>query len=134
MNILVLCTGNSCRSQMAEGWLRHFAKGKAAIYSAGVNPHAINPRAISVMAEAGVDISHHTSNHVDEYLDKNIDVVITVCDNAKEVCPVFPGKVKTIHHAFDDPSFTVGSDEEIMNDFRRVRDEIRTFASAVHFE
>jgi arsenate reductase len=116
---------------MAEGWLRHFAKGKATIYSAGVNPHPIHPRAISVMAEAGIDISRHTSNHVDEYLDKDIDVVITVCDNAKEVCPVFPGKVKTIHHAFDDPSFTTGSEEEIMGEFRRVRDEIRGFAKEI---
>ena len=128
MTILVLCTGNSCRSQMAEGWIRHFAGDRATVYSAGVSPHQINPRAIAAMAEAGIDISHHTSNHVDEFLDKDIDVVLTVCDNAKETCPVFPKRTRTVHHAFHDPSFTVGSDEEIMNDFRRVRDEIRAYA------
>ncbi len=130
MTILVLCTGNSCRSQMAEGWLRHFAGSHATVHSAGVNPHGVNPRAVAVMAEAGIDISHHTSDHVDEFLEKEIDIVLTVCDNAREACPVFPRKVKTIHHAFHDPSFTVGTEEEIMNDFRRVRDEIRSFAES----
>ncbi len=128
MNILVLCTGNSCRSQMAEGWLRHFAGEKAEIFSAGVSPHGVNPRAIRTMQEAGIDISGHTSNHVNEYLDKNIDIVLTVCDNAREQCPVFPKKVRTIHKAFHDPSFTVGTEEEIMQDFRKVRDEIRDYA------
>ena len=131
MNILVLCTGNSCRSQMAEGWLRSFAGDRATVYSAGVSPHPINPRAVAVMKESGIDISHHTSNHVDEYLDKKIDIVLTVCDNAKETCPVFPKNVRTIHHAFHDPSFTAGTEEEIMNDFRRVRDQIRSYAE--HF-
>jgi len=128
MNILVLCTGNSCRSQMAEGWIRHFAGDRAMVFSAGVSPHRVNPRAIAVMAEAGIDISHHTSNHVDEFLEKDIDIVLTVCDNAKETCPVFPKRVRTVHHAFHDPSFTVGTEEEILNDFRRVRDEIRAYA------
>jgi len=113
---------------MAEAWLRYFAGDRAIVYSAGVTPHRVNPRAIAVMSEAGIDISGHTSNHVDEYLDKEIDIVLTVCDNAREQCPVFPKRVKKFHHAFHDPSFTTGSEEEIMNDFRKVRDEIRTFA------
>jgi arsenate reductase len=134
MNILVLCTGNSCRSQIAEGWLRHGATEHDTVYSAGVNPHGVNPRAVAIMKEAGIDISGQTSNHVDEYLDTEIDVVLTVCDNAKEHCPAFPKKVKTIHHAFDDPSFTVGTEEEIMSEFRRVRDEIRTYAEKLIVE
>jgi len=115
---------------MAEGWLRHYAADRATVYSAGVSPHRINPRAVAVMQEAGIDISHHTSNHVDDYMNSDIDIVLTVCDNARETCPVFPKSVKTIHHAFHDPSFTQGTDAEIMDDFRRVRDEIRIFAQA----
>jgi len=112
---------------MAEGWLRHFTGDRATVYSAGVNPHSVNAHAVEVMAEAGVDISRHTSDHVDAYLDKNIDIVLTVCDNAKELCPVFPKTTKTLHHAFDDPSCTVGTDEKILSEFRRVRDEIREY-------
>jgi arsenate reductase (thioredoxin) len=98
--ILVLCTGNSCRSQIAEGYLRHLAEGKAEIYSAGIETHGVNPKAISIMKEDGIDISNHTSNNVDEY--KNIDFVITVCDNAKENCPYFPTNAKKFHYNFPD--------------------------------
>src|SRR5450432_3721005 len=96
-NILVLCTGNSCRSQIAHGYLERFAKGKANIYSAGVETHGVNSRAISIMKEDGIDISHHTSNNVNEYRNIDFDYVITVCDNAKERCPVFPSKAKKFH-------------------------------------
>ena len=103
-NILVLCTGNSCRSQIAEGYLRHFAGEKAEIYSAGIETHGVNPRAISIMKEDGIDISKHTSNNIDQYYDIEFDFVITVCDNAKENCPVFPTKAKKFHHNFPDPA------------------------------
>jgi arsenate reductase len=125
--ILVLCTGNSCRSQIAHGYLQHFAGDKAKVYSAGVETHGVNPKAIQVMKEDGIDISHHTSNNVDEYLNIDFDLVFTVCDNAKERCPYFPGKAKKIHHNFPDPAKAKGSDEEIMNEFRKVRDEIKEY-------
>src|SRR5471030_2829752 len=128
-NILVLCTGNSCRSQIAEGYLRHFAGNKATIYSAGIETHGVNPKAIQVMAEDGIDISHHTSNNVDEYLDIHFDMVITVCDNANEVCPFFPGKVERFHQNFPDPAKAKGTDDEIMEEFRRVRDVIKEYAA-----
>ena len=127
-NILVLCTGNSCRSQMAHGYLQHFAKESAKVYSAGVEVHGVNPKAIEIMLEDGIDISNHTSNLVDEYLDIPFDFVITVCDNAKERCPYFPTSAQKFHHNFEDPSKTIGSKEEIDNDFRRVRNEIKEFA------
>jgi len=120
-NILVLCTGNSCRSQIAEGFLRHYAGEKANVYSAGVETHGVNPRAISIMNEVGIDISNHTSNHVDEYTHINFDFVITVCDNAKERCPYFPTKAEKFHYNFPDPAKAVGTEEEIMNEFRAVR-------------
>lgn len=126
-NVLVLCTGNSCRSQLAEGYLRYFAKDKAKIYSAGIETHGVNPKAIKVMAEDGIDISHHTSNHVDEYLTVPFDFVITVCDNANEACPYFPGNVKRFHHNFPDPAKAKGTQEEIMNEFSRVRDLIKDY-------
>jgi arsenate reductase (thioredoxin) len=107
-NVLVLCTGNSCRSQMAEGYLRHFAGEKARIYSAGVETHGVNPKAVRFMEEDGIDISSHTSNHVDEYADIKFDFVITVCDNAKEKCPVFPSTAKKFHRDFPDPSRVPG--------------------------
>lgn len=125
--ILVLCTGNSCRSQMAHGYLAHFLKGKAEIYSAGVETHGVNPRAIRVMAEDGVDISHHTSNHVNEYLHIPFDIIFTVCDNAKESCPYIPGVAQRIHHAFPDPAKAKGTEEEILNEFRRTRDLIKAW-------
>ena len=120
-NILVLCTGNSCRSQIAEGFLRHYAGEKANVYSAGVETHGVNPRAISIMNEVGIDISKHTSNHVDEYANIDFDFIITVCDNAKERCPYFPSKAERLHYNFPDPAKSTGTEEEIMNEFRRVR-------------
>ena len=120
-NILVLCTGNSCRSQIAEGYLSQYAGEKANIYSAGVETHGVNPRAISIMKEVGIDISNHTSNHVDEYININFDFVITVCDNAKERCPYFPTKAEKFHYNFPDPAKASGTEEEIVNEFRRVR-------------
>ncbi len=126
--ILVLCTGNSCRSQMAHGYLKHFAKDNAQIYSAGVEVHGLNPFAVGIMAEDGIDISKHTSNHVDEYADTEFDFVITVCDNAREACPFFPSKTKTIHHSFEDPSQASGTAKELMAEFRRIRNQIKAFS------
>ncbi|MET0760222.1 MAG: arsenate reductase ArsC, partial [Flavobacterium sp.] len=128
--ILVLCTGNSCRSQMAHGYLQHFGKDKVQVYSAGVEVHGLNPFAVGIMAEDGIDISKHTSNHVDEYkdIDFDFDYVITVCDNAKEACPFFPTKTKTIHHSFEDPSKASGTAKELIAEFRKVRDEIKEFS------
>ena len=120
-NILVLCTGNSCRSQIAEGYLRHYAGENANVYSAGVETHGVNPRAISIMNEVGIDISNHTSNHVDEYANIDFDFIITVCDNAKERCPYFPSKAERFHSNFPDPAKATGTEEEIVNEFRRVR-------------
>ncbi|MGA9651709.1 arsenate reductase ArsC [Pedobacter sp.] len=128
-NILVLCTGNSCRSQLAEGYLRHFAEGKANIYSAGIETHGVNPKAVQVMAEDHIDISAHTSNHVDEYLSISFDAVITVCDNANEACPYFPGKVERFHQNFPDPAKATGTAEEVMDEFRRVRDLIKVYSA-----
>jgi arsenate reductase len=125
--ILVLCTGNSCRSQMAEGYLRYFAGQKAEVYSAGVETHGVNPKAVWVMNEDGIDISHHTSNHIDEYQNIEFDFVITVCDNAKERCPVFPSKAKKFHYNFPDPAKVIGTEEEIMQQFRYVRNLIKDF-------
>ena len=125
--ILVLCTGNSCRSQIAEGYLRHFAKDKAEVYSAGIETHGVNPKAVAIMKEDGVDISHHTSNNVNEYRNIDFDFVITVCDNAKEQCPVFPSTAKKFHHNFPDPAKATGSEEEIMQQFRNVRNEIKAY-------
>jgi arsenate reductase (thioredoxin) len=127
MNILILCTGNSCRSQIAEGYLRHFAGEKATIYSAGVETHGVNPRAIKVMAEDGIDISGHTSNNVNEYLEVDFTHIITVCDHAQERCPVFSGKATRWHHNFPDPAKAQGTEEEIMDEFRRVRTMIKNY-------
>lgn len=127
--ILVLCTGNSCRSQIAEGYLRHFAGDKIEIYSAGIETHGVNPKAIEVMHEDNVDISKHTSNHIDEYKDVLFDYVITVCDNAKESCPFFPGNAQKFHHNFPDPAKAYGTYVEIMDSFREVRDMIKEFSS-----
>lgn len=125
--ILVLCTGNSCRSQIAEGYLRKFAGGKAEVYSAGVETHGVNPKAILAMKQDGIDISQHTSNNVNEYLDINFDFVITVCDNAKERCPYFPSAAKKFHHNFPDPAKATGTDVEIMERFVEVRDMIKNY-------
>lgn len=125
--ILVLCTGNSCRSQIAEGYLRHFANGRAEIYSAGIETHGVNPRAIETMKEDGIDISNHTSNNIDEYRDIDFDFVITVCDNAKERCPFFPTTAKKFHQDFADPAKATGTEEEIKEEFRQVRQQIKTY-------
>jgi arsenate reductase len=125
--ILVLCTGNSCRSQIAEGYLRHLANGKILVYSAGIETHGVNPKAITVMKEDGIDISHHTSNNMDEYKGIDFDYVITVCDHAKESCPYFPAKAKVFHQNFPDPAKTTGTEEEIMRQFRTVRDMIKKY-------
>lgn len=127
MKILVLCTGNSCRSQIAEGYLRHFLGARAEVFSAGVETHGVNPRAIATMAEDGLDISGHTSNLVDEYAEIPFDYVLTVCDNARERCPYFPAKVKTLHQNFPDPAQAAGSEAEIMAEFRRVREMIKAY-------
>lgn len=126
--ILVLCTGNSCRSQIAEGYLRHFANGNAEVYSAGVETHGVNPKAIAIMQEDGIDISNHTSTNIDEYFDIDFDFVITVCDNAKERCPFFPTKAKKFHHNFSDPAKAKGTDEEINEQFRQVRQQIKEYS------
>jgi arsenate reductase len=126
-NILVLCTGNSCRSQLAEGYLRYFAKGRATIYSAGVETHGVNPKAIETMKEDGIDISQHTSNNIDEYLNIDFDFVITVCDNAKERCPYFPTNAKKFHQNFPDPAKATGTQEEVNNKFREVRELIKNY-------
>ena len=128
--ILVLCTGNSCRSQIAEGYLRHFAEDKAEIYSAGIETHGVNPRAIATMKEDGIDISGHTSNSLNQYLDIQFDYIITVCDNAKENCPYFPGSAKRFHHNFPDPAKAKGSEIEIMAEFAKVRNEIKVYSKS----
>ncbi|MNJ85223.1 Arsenate-mycothiol transferase ArsC2 [compost metagenome] len=127
-NILVLCTGNSCRSQIAEGYLQHFAGDRAKVYSAGVEVHGVNPSAIAIMKEDGIDISNHTSNHVDEYAKITFDFVITVCDNAKEQCPYFPTKALKFHQNFPDPAKATGTDEEVKAAFRQVRDLIKAYS------
>ncbi len=128
--ILVLCTGNSCRSQMAEGYLRLFAGTRAEVFSAGIETHGVNPGAIAVMKEDHIDIAHHTSNNVAEYRDIEFDIVITVCDNASENCPVFISKAKKFHHNFPDPAKEQGSEEQIMKKFREVRDMIKQYSKA----
>ena len=125
--ILVLCTGNSCRSQMAEGWLKHFSGDKVVIFSAGVKPEEVNPKAIKVMSEAGIDISSHTSDPVNKYLDREFDYIITVCDNAKEKCPYIAGDSIKLHRDFPDPAKAVGSEEEIIDEYRKVRDMIEDY-------
>ncbi len=125
--ILVLCTGNSCRSQIAEGYLRFFAGNKAEIYSAGISTHGVNPKAIATMLEEGIDISQHTSNHIDEYRHLNFDYVITVCDNAKENCPYFPSQAQKFHHNFPDPAKATGTEEAVKEEFRQVREQIKAY-------
>ena len=128
--VLVLCTGNSCRSQLAEAYLRHFAGDQAEVYSAGVETHGVNPRAIATMKEDGIDISGHTSNHVDEYRDIDFDFVITVCDHAREVCPYFPTNAQKFHHNFPDPAKATGDEATIMAAFASVREEIKVYCEA----
>ena len=126
-NILVLCTGNSCRSQIAHGFLASMTAGKANIYSAGVETHGVNPKATSTMKEIGIDISSHTSNNITEYFGIDFDYVITVCDNAKERCPYFPTKAVKLHYNFPDPAKSIGTDDEINEQFRAVRSLIKDY-------
>ena len=134
LKILFLCTGNSCRSQMAEGWARHLKGSRIEAYSAGIETHGLNPLAVKVMAEAGVDISDHRSKNVVELKDVRFDYVITVCDHAHESCPLFPGKTKVVHVGFDDPPRLAGgakTDDEALPHYRRVRDELRDFVAGL---
>src|SRR4051812_29117861 len=119
--ILVLCTGNSCRSQIAHGYLNKLAGDKLEVYSAGIETHGVNPKAIAIMKEDGIDISHYTSNNVNEYAHIHFDYVITVCDNARENCPYFPTKALKFHQDFPDPARARGTEKEILDEFRRVR-------------
>jgi arsenate reductase (thioredoxin) len=132
--ILFLCTGNSCRSQMAEGWARHLKGDIIEPWSAGIQPSKLDPRAVKVMAEAGVDISNHRSKHLNELKNMTFDYVITVCDSANESCPLFPGTTKRIHRSFDDPpklAKSAGNEEEALVHYRRVRDEINAYVAGM---
>jgi arsenate reductase len=132
--VLFLCTGNSCRSQMAEGWARHLLENQVDVHSAGVAPHGVDPRAVKAMAEAGVDISGQRSKHVDELAHLAFDLVITLCDDAQQSCPVFPATVRVIHHGLEDPPRLAAgarNEQEAMAHYRRVRDEIRALIEAL---
>jgi len=134
LKVLFLCTGNSCRSQMAEGWARRLKADSIEAYSAGVATHGMNPHAVAVMAEAGVDITAQHSKHVDELADIEFDYVVAVCDNAAETCPVFRGAAKVVRRSFDDPprlAREAASEEEALGHYRRVRDEIRDYVAAL---
>lgn len=125
LKLMFLCTGNSCRSQMAEGFARELGKGRIEAYSAGIMAAGVNPRAIAVMKEAGIDISGQTSKEIDERLLRSMDIVVTLCDNAAEACPWVPPRIKVFHWPVKDPVAAKGSGEQIMKDFRRARDEIK---------
>lgn len=130
VRVLFLCTGNSCRSQMAEGWTRHLKGDAVEVFSAGAETHGLNPRAVHVMAEAGIDISMQKSKHIGELPVRDFDYVVTLCDSAREACPFFPGAGKMVHMKFDDPPALCSSDmeeEECLDQYRRVRDQIREF-------
>ena len=130
LRILFLCTGNSCRSQMAEGWARHLKGDRLEAFSAGIEKHGLNPHAVRVMAEAGVDISDHQSQSVEDLPVQQFDYVVTVCGHANEHCPIFPGNAKVVHVGFDDPpklAAAAKTEEEALGHYRRVRDEIRAF-------
>jgi arsenate reductase len=126
-SVLILCTGNSARSQMAEGLLRHDAGDRFDVESAGTKPSRVRPEAIAVMKEIGIDLTGHRSKSVDEFRDRSFDYVLTVCDNAKDTCPIFPGHANRLHHSFDDPAAVEGSEEDRQTAFRRVRDRIREY-------
>ncbi|MEN6313283.1 MAG: arsenate reductase ArsC [Clostridiaceae bacterium] len=135
--VLFICTQNSARSQMAEGLLRAMYGDRYEVFSAGTNPFRVNPFAIEAMKKAGIDISNHRSKSIDEFTEMDIDYAVTVCDNARETCPYFPGAKNLLHHSFSDPAVATGSDENILAEFERVRDEIRIWleeAIAHHFE
>jgi arsenate reductase len=128
--ILFLCTGNSCRSQMAEAWTNHIKKGTFEAYSAGISPKGVDPRAVKVMTEAGLDISGQASKDIDSFGDMEFDYVVTLCDNANEACPFFPAKTRLLHRGFDDPPTLaegIQNEEAALDHYRRVRDEIKTF-------
>ena len=129
--ILVLCTGNSCRSQMAEGYLRLLAGERAEVRSAGIEAHGVNPLAVATMFADGVDISQQTSNRVEEYAGIDFDLVLTVCDNARERCPVLPTKAKKLHHSFPDPAKATGTAQEVAAQFAAVREQIKAYCAAV---
>ena len=131
LKMLFLCTGNACRSQMAEGWARHLKSDAIEAFSAGVMPAGVSSRVITVMGEAGVDISSQTSKHVKDYMAIDFDYVITLCDYASEKCPVFGGKTMVIHKPFEDPTMALGSSEQVMAAFRKVRDRIREFVETL---
>ena len=134
LKVLFLCTGNSCRSQMAEAWARALKSEQIEAYSAGVEPHGMNARAVAVMAEAGIDISKQSSKHVDPLMNVSFDYVVTVCGHAQESCPMFPGKTKVVHVGFDDPpalAKLAASEEEALSHYRRVRDEIRNWVQTL---
>ena len=134
LKVLFLCTGNSCRSQMAEGWARELKGEVVEPYSAGIETHGLNPRAVKVMAEAGMGISGHRSKHVDELEDLDFDYVVTVCNHAHESCPVFPGKAKIVHRSFEDPprlAEDAETEEQALTHYRRVRDGIRSFVESL---
>jgi arsenate reductase len=124
MKVLIVCTGNSARSQMAEGLLRHEGGDRFEVFSAGTKPTHVRSEAIAAMSEIGIDISQHRSKSLDEFIGKSLDFVLTVCDNANETCPVFPGNVKRLHWSFQDPAALTGTDQERLAAFRRVRDQI----------
>ena len=124
--VLILCTGNSCRSHLAEGILRSAAGDLIDVASAGSKPAGyVHPKSIEVMKEIGIDISRHTSKHLEEFLNRNVDTVITVCGNADQACPMFPGQVNRFHWGFDDPAHATGTEEEVLNEFRHIRDQIK---------
>jgi len=127
-NVLVLCTGNSCRSQMAHGYLKHYAKDRAVIFSAGIETHGLNPKAVKTMKEDGIDISQHTSNNLTEYATIDFDYILTVCDHANENCPFIPSKNATrLHHNFSDPSKVIGTEKEISEAFIKTREQIKAY-------
>lgn len=130
VNILVLCTGNSCRSQIAHGYLENMTDGRSVkIYSAGVETHGVNPKAIATLAADGIDISKNTSNNINEYLEVDFDFVITVCDNALQRCPYFPTNAKKLHYNFPDPAKFIGNEEDTIQEFARVRDLIKKYCT-----
>ena len=134
IRVLFLCTGNACRSQMAEGWARHLKADRLEPYSAGIETHGLDPRAVQVMAEAGVDISGHRSKHLDDLADVDFDAVVTVCDHAHESCPMFPGGTRLVHAGFDDPprlAKGAADEDEALDAYRRVRDAIRDFVATL---
>ena len=123
--VIFICTGNACRSQMAEGFLKHYKSNEYKVYSAGTNPTKVHPAAIKVMSELNINISNHTSDHMNDFLDKKIDIVITVCDDANQKCPIFPGSQKSIHWSIEDPFINWSDDENLLDPYRKCRDAIK---------